>query len=95
MISEPSSEDKATVGAALWMERDDHVVARHLTIDADRRRGGVGDRAFRALQTACFPGREIDLAASYRKAGPETFWKSQGFNPIGTALRRDAKELLS
>ncbi|MEM1275189.1 MAG: GNAT family N-acetyltransferase [Pseudomonadota bacterium] len=88
-------EDSETVGSALWMEMGDHIFLRHFTIDEDHRRGGIGARAFRALETACFPEREIELNATDLMAGPETFWKSQGFKPVGTALRRDAKELLS
>ncbi|MEM8793610.1 MAG: GNAT family N-acetyltransferase [Pseudomonadota bacterium] len=85
-------EEHSVVGSALWMDMGDHVFLRQFTVDEQRLRSGVGTRAFRALKAACFPGRDVELSATNLMKGSEKFWKSQGFEALGTAFRSAAEE---
>ncbi|MEM6624096.1 MAG: GNAT family N-acetyltransferase [Pseudomonadota bacterium] len=81
--------DGETIGYAALKEMGDHMFIRHFVIDAGMRREGVGSQAFRALEAACFPDRQVRLDASHKIERPRAFWEAQGFQVMGYTMRRD------
>jgi len=79
------------IGYAALKDMGDHMFVRHFVISEALRGQGMGARAFRALEAACFPGRQIRLDASCELPGPRAFWESQGFAVMGYAMRRSAQ----
>lgn len=84
--------DGAEIGYAALHDMGDHMFVRHFVIDKACRRAGIGGAAFRALQAACFPGRQTRLDASHVIDGPRAFWEAQGFEVMGYTMRLDVED---
>lgn len=84
--------DGEVIGYAALKEMGDHMFVRHFVIDARLRGAGLGTAAFRALQAACFPDRQVRLDASHRISGPREFWEAQGFQIMSYTMRRAAED---
>lgn len=81
-------ESAAVVAYALWRtDEDGAIYVRQLWVARERRRQGLGRRAFEILRTEALPaGARIVLDVLVENARAIAFWKSLGFTDYATTL---------
>ncbi len=89
--------DDRPVGYALYQHRaDDYdaskpvVYVRQFYIERDRRRAGLGRQAYAALEGLLPAGCVVELEALETNPVGAAFWRSLGFAPYCTTLKRTA-----
>ncbi len=73
-------ENGAVAAYALYAERADEVCCRQFCVARDRRRQGVGRRAFQILRSKFWPrDKRLTIEVLIQNAAALAFWRSVGF----------------
>lgn len=79
--------DGVPVAYAVWREDEDGVYLRQFFVVRERRRTGLGRRAFALLEHE-WTGRDVRLEVLLHNERAHEFWRSLGFRDYSLTLRR-------